>query len=598
MNGLDLAVIGNSNVAALVDRGGRIVWWCVPRLDGDPAFCDLLNGNGGDAGFWSIELDGQVETTQSYRENTAILETRYHDASASRLRVVDFCPRFKQFERRFRPACIVRRVEPLGGPCRVRIRLRPRFRYGAEAPQITQGSNHIRYVGSEQTLRLTTDAPLAHVLEGSWFLLTRPITLLLGLDETVAANLGRTAAEFEERTEDYWRDWVRFLSIPFDYQEATIRAAVTLKLCSFEETGAVVAALTTSVPEAPDTPRNWDYRYCWLRDAYFTVQALNRLGATKTMEDFIGYVANIAAYEADGRLRPLYGLTPESDLGESIVESLPGYRGMGPVRRGNGAAVQVQHDVYGSVVLAATQMFVDRRLPTRGDARLYDILAKLGRNAARYALEPDNGIWEYRGRARVHTHSAIMCWAACDRLRGIASLTGRPGDAARWHEEAERIRTAVLAEAWDERRKSFVDALGGGGNIDASLLTMHEIGFLPASDPRFVATVETVGRELKRGAHLLRYMHEDDFGLPRTAFNICSFWYVGALEALGRREEAREQFAEMLSRRNHVGLMSEDIDIETGELWGNFPQTYSLVGIVNGAMRLSRSWEEGLWRGL
>ncbi|MBI3453243.1 MAG: glycoside hydrolase family 15 protein [Rhodospirillales bacterium] len=597
MQNLDLAVIGNSIIAALIDRNGQIVWWCFPRLDGDPVFCRLLNGDNGDFGFCDVQIDSLARSTQHYVENTAVLTTTLTDAGGGSVRVVDFAPRFKQYDRIFRPAMIVRRIEPIGGSCHVRVRFRPRFRYGAQAPALTHGSNHIRYVGEDFSLRLSTDGPISYILEERSFLLTQPISLILGHDETITGSINRLTREFLERTEEYWLDWVRYLSIPFEWQETVIRAAITLKLCSFEETGAVVAALTTSIPEAPDTSRTWDYRYCWLRDAYFVVHALNRLGATKTMEHFIGYVTTVAAEEPGGRLKPLYGLVPGAPLRESVVETLAGYRNMGPVRKGNLAESQDQHDGYGSVILAATQMFFDRRLPRRGDKRLFTLLTRLGENAARLAFEPDSGIWEYRGRRRIHTHSAAMCWAACNRLSRIAESLGDAGETQRWAAEAHRIREAVLARAWDDKNGSFVDALDGG-NLDTSLLLLSELGFISAEDPRFVSTVERVTRELRRNGNLMRYAHEDDFGAPRTAFNVCTFWYINALYAIGRQDEARELFTDMLNRRNHVGLLSEDIDVDSGELWGNFPQTYSMVGLVTSAMRLSKSWEKGIWRGL
>jgi GH15 family glucan-1,4-alpha-glucosidase len=412
----------------------------------------------------------------------------------------------------------------------------------------------------------------------------------------LAASIPHVVREFHERTLDYWIEWVRYLSVPFEWQEAVIRAGITLKLCAFEETGAIVAALTTSIPEAPGTQRNWDYRFCWLRDAYFSVHALNRLGATKTMEDFLRYITTVAAGESNGDLKPVYGILPTGSLEEVEVPSLKGYRGMGPVRIGNAAQLQVQNDSYGSVVLAASQMFYDQRLPSRGDINLFRRLERLGAKAAERALEPDAGIWEFRGRSGVHTHSAALCWAACDRLARIAGTLGRTDRAEHWRAEADRIRKVILEKAWSDKLGSFT-ATFGGDTVDASLLLLHELALVPATDPRFLATLDYVSKHLRRGHHLYRYGTADDFGMPETAFTICTFWYIEALAAAGRRDEARDLFEQILACRNHVGLLSEDIDPKTGELWGNFPQTYSLVGLIVAAMRLSKSWEEGFWRG-
>jgi GH15 family glucan-1,4-alpha-glucosidase len=423
-----------------------------------------------------------------------------------------------------------------------------------------------------------------------------PVNLILGADERPPDSAAHMARDFLERTYDYWVEWSRYLSVPFEWQDAVIRAAITLKLCQFEETGALVAALTTSIPEAANTQRNWDYRYCWLRDAYFSVHALNRLGATRTMEDYLGYITTVVARETNGVLKPVYGILPEKPLTEIEIPTLKGYRDTGPVRIGNLAQQQVQHDSYGSIVLAAAQMFFDRRLPTRGDVDLFRRLERLGETAAKHAFEPDAGIWEYRGRKAVHTHSAALCWAACDRLSKIAKTLNEVERAQKWRGEADRIRQTILEQAWNEEIGAFVTAFGGC-DVDASLLLLQEVGLVSASDPRFIGTLDFIKRELLRGDHLFRYRTADDFGLPQNAFNICTFWYIDALCATGRRDEARAIFERALACRNHVGLLSEDLDPVTGELWGNYPQTYSLVGLIVCAMRLSKTWEEAFWRG-
>jgi GH15 family glucan-1,4-alpha-glucosidase len=591
---LNLGVIGNSIIAALIDRVGQIVWSCIPRLDGDPVFCGLLAKEG--EGVCAVDLVDYASSEQSYLGNTAILTTTLTDRSGAKIRITDFAPRFRQYERIFRPMMLIRRIEPVSGLARVRFRIRPRFEYGKVTPIVTHGSNHIRYQSGNGTLRLTTDAPITYLLEEAPFVLDTPLTLILGPDESVLGSIPGLSRDFLERTKEYWDEWVRYLSIPFEWQDAVIRAAITLKLCSYEETGAIVAALTTSIPEHPDSGRNWDYRYCWLRDAYFVVQALNRLGATRTMEDFIRYITNVAMLEPEQRLKPVYGVVPGAALDEREATALPGYRGMGPVRVGNLAAIQVQNDSYGSVVLAAAQMFFDHRLPHKGDRSLFERLERLGEIAAAVGLEPDAGLWEFRGRQRVHTHSAVMCWAACDRLAKIARKLELPDAAERWHGEAVRLRRAIMENAWNAKLGTFV-AEFGGEDLDASLLLLHEVGFLSPSDPRFISTVDAIARDLLHDGHLFRYVAEDDFGRPRLAFTICSFWYIDALAAIGRTEQARELFENLLKCRSHLGLLSEDIDPANRELWGNFPQTYSMVGLIVSAMRLSKTWEEAFWRG-
>ena len=592
MTDLQLGVVGNSAIGALIDPRGEIKWACLPRFDGDPVFCSLLRARSGetDRGFAAVELADCDRAEQAYEPNTPILVTRLFDRSGGAVEIVDFAPRFRQFGRLFTPAQLVRIVRPLAGSPRITVRIRPADEYGARAPSVTSGSNHVRFVGAGGVLRLTTDGSITAVLEELPFVLRDAVAFILGPDETMQGAPAEVARRFHELTSDYWHDWVRDLSIPFEWQDEIIRAAITLKLATFDDTGAVVAALTTSIPESPASGRNWDYRFCWLRDAYFVVNALNRLNATRTMERYLGYIINLAA-SGSGRLQPVYRISGRAGLEERIVDSLPGYRGMGPVRIGNQAAAQVQNDVYGSAILAATHAFFDRRLVAIGNEGLFRRLEVLGREAVTLHDTPDAGLWELRGSSHVHTFSSVMCWVACDRLAKIARRLDLPADAARWRADADRIRARICEGAWSESRRSFVATFGGEA-LDASLLLLAELGFLRADDPRFAATVEAVERELRRGDFIFRYTQPDDFGLPENAFLVCTFWYIDALALIGRRDEARALFETMLARRNRLGLLSEDIDPATGELWGNFPQTYSMVGLINSATRLSIPWGE------
>ena len=586
---LDLGVIGNGSFGALVDLQGRVVWSCLPAFDGDPAFCSLLSPRDHDGGDYSIELEDFQGSEQAYLANTAILRTVLRDRHGGAVEIIDFAPRWRQHDRFYRPVMLMRKVSPLSGNPRIRVRARPLADWGGRVPECTWGSNHLRWLLPEFTLRLTTDVPVRFVRDESTFVLTHPVHLVLGADESLTRGVAGFVREAQERTAAYWREWVRYLSIPLEWQDAVIRSAITLKLCQYEDSGAIIAAMTTSIPEAPHTPRNWDYRYCWLRDAAFVVRALNRLGATRSMEEFLRYIFNIAT--SDGTLQPMYGIDFEDQLHEHEVETLSGYRGMGPVRRGNLAWIQKQHDVYGSVVLASTQLFFDQRLVDPGTEQTFARLEPLGDRAFELHDVPDAGLWEFRGRAEVHTYTSVMCWAACDRLAKIATRLQLDERASHWRGRAERIHARVCAESWNEALGHFTDTFGGE-RLDASLLLLADVGFVAPDDPRFVATVEAIGRDLKRGDALFRYIAPDDFGTPETSFTLCTFWYIDALAAIGRKDEARDLFERILAKRNHLGLLSEDLAFEDGEAWGNFPQTYSHVGLIIAAMRLSRSWQE------
>jgi len=589
---LQLGVIGNCAYNALIDRRGRVLWCCLPRFDGDPVFNALLNGTGDQAdGVFEIELDDFASSSQHYIENTPVLVTELTDRQGRTLEIVDFAPRFSQFGRRYRPMAMVRLLRPKNGTPRIRIRPRPLFDYGASKPQITHGSNHIRYVGPDLTLRLSTNAPVSYLLDDVAFNLEAPIAMFLGPDESFSRGVLEAAEEFQRQTVAYWQEWVRHLAVPLDYQAAVIRAAITLKLCWFEETGAIIAAMTTSVPEVPNSGRNWDYRYCWLRDAYFVVRALNRLGAVDIMEGYLRYVRNLIGVADGGHLQPVFGIGLEHDLIEREVDSLAGYRGMGPVRVGNQAFEHLQHDVYGQVILSNTQAFFDERLLRPLNVQDFEQLEKVGERAFALHDQPDAGLWELRTQSQVHTFSSLMCWAACDRLAKIATHLDLDSRAQHWGERADRVHATICSQAWNPQANMFADAFGGD-DPDASLLLMSDIAFVSADDPRFAGTVAALEKALLHGSHMFRYVKPDDFGLPQNAFNICTFWYIEALATMGRLDEARQIFETMLTCRNHVGLLSEDMDPKTNELWGNYPQTYSLVGIINSAMRLSRAWED------
>lgn len=586
---LDLWPIGNCQVSALIDTAGRLVWGCVPRVDGDPMFSALLGGDEPAAGFWAIDLEDCIETTQDYQRNTPILVTRHRDANGGEIEVVDFCPYFRHSGRSYRPVAFARIVRPITGSPRIRVRLRPTCDWGNACGFRVGGSNHVRYLSGPMTMRLTTTAPIGLIAAEHTFRLEQPLHFFLGPDESFVGDLAGTLDQMRTATAAEWREWVRGLAIPLEWQDVVIRSAITLKLCQHEETGAIVAALTTSIPEHAESQRNWDYRYCWIRDAYYTVQALNRLGALDVLEAYLAYLRNIVDSAKGGHVQPLYGVLGEETLEETVAGKLPGYRGMGPVRVGNAAYSQVQHDAYGQIVLSNTHAFIDQRLLRMSGLTDFEALEKVAERAWALHDKPDAGLWELRTRQSVHTYSAAMCWAACDRIGNAAEALGLTDRAAFWGGRAAQIRARIEQTAWRPETQRM-SATFAGDDLDASVLQLLDLRFLAPDDPRFVSTLAAIEEGLRRGSHMLRYATEDDFGLPETAFNVCTFWLIEALHLTGRTTEARALYEEMLTRRTRAGLLSEDIDPVSGELWGNYPQTYSLVGLINCAVLLSRPW--------
>lgn len=592
---LELALIGNCSIGALIDQNASVVWMCYPRFDGEAIFCALLkDSEHANSGRFSIELIDQVSCQQTYEHNTAIVKTRLMDKFGNGVVILDFAPRFHQYGRLHRPTTIMRKMIPFGSP-RMRVVCHPNHSDGSGEFQKTQGSNHIRFRSDDYALRLTTDISVSAIIDETVFVLGETKYLIFGEDTSITESISELTERFLAETESYWLEWCRYLAIPFEWQEAVIRAAITLKLSSYEDTGAIIAAMTTSIPEAANTVRNWDYRFCWLRDSYFTVQSLNRLGVTRTMEQYLQYIVNIVATMENNSLQPVYRINGKKEMPERLLNAMQGYRGMGPVRIGNQAAEQIQHDVYGAVILSATQMFFDERIRRRGDEGLFRLLEHVGELAAANYNQPDAGLWELRGQQHVHTFSSMMCWTAADKLAKIARRLELSEKEKYWRDHANTMKKEINERGFNKTLNAYT-ATWDGDTLDASLLLAFELGFVDARSPEFVGTLEAVEKHLKPDGskYLFRYITQDDFGEPENAFTICSFWYIDALAAVGRKEEARALFEDLLKRRNSLGLLSEDLNPETGELWGNFPQTYSMVGIINSARVLSQRWETAL----
>ncbi|HEX3698327.1 MAG TPA: glycoside hydrolase family 15 protein [Polyangia bacterium] len=582
----DLGIVGNCRVAAHVRRDGAIVWSCMPRFDSPPLFAALLDET--DGGQFLIGPATPVPGVQRYIPNTNVLETRF-DAPDGAFRVIDFAPRFIRHDRSFMPTKLVRIVEPLSGTPRIRVLCDPILGWSRKRPRPEFGSHHVSYLGFSDELRLTTDAPLTY-LTGDPFALTATRHFVLAWGAPVQEPLQALCEQFLLETTRYWQQWVKHCDIPPIYQEEVIRSALALKLHCFEDTGAIVAALTTSIPEAPGSGRTWDYRYCWLRDAFYTLNAFRLLGHFEEREQFLGFLLNVASAAPDLDLAPLYRIDGRSDLAEEILTDWPGYQGEKPVRVGNGAAVHKQYDVFGEMILALTPLFLDARFREQVTAPVMDLATRLCRRAVAVAGQPDAGIWEFRSEWKPQTFSSLMCWAAADRMSHIAHRH-RPADAQEFAAAATKIRDELLAKAVDPKRGCLV-ADYGGHEVDAALLQAITLGLLPPSDPRMHETVKAVRADLGHNGWLKRYRTNDGFGTPVVAFTLCTFWLVDALARLGRTEEAQAVLAKVREIQSPLGLLSEDFDPDTGLMWGNFPQAYSHVGLIHAAFAASPRWSD------
>ncbi len=583
-------IIGNCAYLGLVDDKANVGWLCWPRFDSSFIFGTLLDREKG-GGFSIQPENGNCATGQSYLENTNVLETLFHCQDGS-YKVIDFAPRFYQYERYYKPLMLVRKVIPTEGTPRIRVSCRPTDNYGEIQPVAVTGSNHIHYGGLRAQLRLTTNIPLTFVENEQAFILNEPCYLILTWGEPLEAPLAATTEAFLERTIDYWRHWVQNTSAEYFAQEAVIRSALTLKLHQYQDTGAIIASATTSLPEFPGSRRNWDYRFCWLRDAHYTLKALNGLSHFGILRDYARFVGNIVIGE-DRRFHPLY---PISVNGVPVEKELPlqGYLGEQPVRIGNQAYEHIQNDIYGQVLLSMLPFFADRRLTWGASETLAGLVMHCLEMIEETMEEPDNGLWEFRGLAQLHCYTFLFHWAGSHAARKIAANINDK----RMEAEANRLieRSAQMIErCYDKERGVYTQAIGSK-NLDASLLQLINMGYLDPRSERAMQHLKVLEENLLTESGLVfRYKHVDDFGAPESTFLICAFWYVEALAKMERLGEAVGMFNNLLAYSNHLGLFSEDVHAATGSQWGNFPQTYSHVGLINAAFTISRKLDKSIY---
>lgn len=577
---LEHGVIGNTSLIALIHPDTGVDWLCMPRFDSPSVFGRLLDPEKG--GTWRFLRDGEpLRGHMRYVRNTNVLLTRFEYGDEA-FELFDFMPRIPVGLRHRTPLRMIRLLQPLRGKPRLSVDFDPRPDYGRMRPDLVPSDHGVTFSGVSEPHVLFSNLPAPYVMNGQPFALDRPryfvfdcghVSEPMHLDE-VRRDLDLTIAG--------WRSWVQSSYLPGFADPEVIRSALCLKLHAYGETGAIIAAATTSIPEALGEPRTWDYRYCWLRDSVFTVEALRRLSHFQEGRNFMQFVLDVAE---SGPLQPLYGIGGERELTESELGHLAGYKGTKPVRIGNQAAEQLQIDLMGEVVLCLRTLLTDERVDFQQPESWFPLVERMV-TEARLAFDvPDLGIWEYREQPKPHTFSRAMCWAAMHNGAALARHFDRPEQAQEWQQAAEECRARILDEAFNAQLGMFTQALHGD-QADASILLLPAIGLLPADDPRFLSTLDRYRDILIRDGGVMRYVHDDDFGAPKSVFTICSFWWAEALALAGKLDEAIEMFHKVCSHANPLGLFSEDVDPQSGELLGNFPQAYTHVGLINAAMTI------------
>jgi GH15 family glucan-1,4-alpha-glucosidase len=576
-------LIGNCAYIAHIEKDTNVSWLCFPRFDSDFIFGGMLDREKGGE-FTILPESGNFESSQAYLENTNVLQTEVA-SGGDRFLVTDFAPRFENFDRYYKPLMLIRKVEPIAGSPRIRIKCQPVTERGEIQLAPSQGSNHIRYMGIDQEVRLTTNAPLSYICDGKAFALQRPIYLVLTYGRPLEASIESTSERFLQSTVDYWRSWVKSTSISNFHQKLVLRSALILKIHQYEDTGAIIAASTTSLPEAPGSTRNWDYRYCWIRDSYYTLTAFNSIGHFEELEKYFEFIQNLPVGQ-DGRYQPLYSITGDSLLVEEI-SVLAGYLGNRPVRFGNQAYTHIQNDLYGQVLVSLLPLYSDQRFTESERSFSAPMILNLLEKIEATMHEKDAGLWEFRNLAQEHCYTFLFHWAGASAAAkiGIRLKNDTLYQKAIYlrDEAAKKIEACYLPD-----RKAYSQAIGTN-HMDASTLQLITMGYFGKDIERANNHLKELEKELLAKDFLFyRYKHMDDFGVPETTFLICAFWYIEALACVNRLDEAIEGFETLTRYCNHLQLFSEDVDQKTGSQWGNFPQAYSHVGLMNAAFRIGK----------
>lgn len=577
----NMGIVGNCSYMAYIDTHAAVKWMCMPRFDSSFLFGSLLDSQKG--GEFSITPVGDYEAKQNYIPNTNVLSTEFITAQG-RFRVIDCAPRFYQYERYFKPLMLVRKIELLEGNPVILVKCKPVGNYGEMKPEIVVSSNHLRYMNFDMQVRLTTDVSLSYIQEEQPFVLNQNRYLVFTYGDPLEAPLKPTAEDFINKTVRYWQTWIKSTYVPDMYQDHIIRSALVLKLHQYEDTGGIIASGTTSLPEHHGSSRTWDYRYCWFRDSYYTLKAFNEMGHFDELEGYFDYIQNILMRESE-RMQPLYTITGSKHL-EEVHLPLEGYLGNQPVRIGNDAYFQIQNDVYGQVLVGLLPLFIDKRLSFAKKNSYKPLVDRLLNWIEKTFFEPDAGLWEFRNVKQVHTYTLLFHWAGSKAAAKIGVIMNDT-DLINRALKLETIAVENIEKSYDPVRKVYTQAIGAE-HLDASTLKLITMNYLNPNSERAKNHLSALETLLKTEQGLFyRYVHQDDFGKPEATFLVCAFWYVDALACVGRVDDAIKTLDGILKYTNHLGIFSEDVGLD-GSQWGNYPQTYSHVGLINAAFRISK----------
>ncbi|MFZ0490258.1 MAG: glycoside hydrolase family 15 protein [Salegentibacter sp.] len=587
MDNLDYGIIGNCKSAALISKTGSMDWCCLPNFDSAAVFAKLLDDEIG--GSFEINVDDSYKITQEYLWQTNILSTNF-DNGEDAFQLIDFMPRYSRDDSSFyAPPDIIRFIRLEKGNPKIRVKYDPKLEFAREKTYSENKGSYIKSFtreGKYDSLFLYSNLDLEDVLEGNEITLEGNAYFLLGYHEKlIPQSLDRSYLKFQ-RTKTYWMNWSERTTRYTHYNDIILRSALVLKALSYKKSGSVLAAATTSLPETIGEERNWDYRFCWIRDASMVIKVMAGLGHRLSAKGFLQFIIDIIPNK-DEKIQIMYGINGEKELTEHILDHLKGYKNSSPVRTGNAAYIQKQNDIYGILMEVIYQQFHQFETSLENSEELWTITRGIVRIVEENWKKPDKGIWELRTEDRHFVFSKLLCWVAIDRAIKIGELLRMGINDTKWKALRTEIYNDIYNNGWSEEKQAYTQSYGSQ-DLDASTLLMESYGFIEAKDPRFISTVQATEKELCYDGLMFRYKNKDDFGEPTSSFTICTFWLIDSLYKIGEKKKAKDMFEKLLSYSNHLGLFSEDIDFETKRLLGNFPQAYSHLALIETAANFSK----------
>ena len=587
-NNLELGIIGNCHSSALISKTGSIVWCCLPEFDSPSVFGKILDNNIG--GTFQIICDKNYIIEQEYLKNTCILVTKF-SSGKNIFEVHDFMPRYLKKDNKYHsPAEVIRYFKLISGKPKFKINYDPKLEYSSCITDTLIKDEFIVSITKEinyDSLYLYTNFDKKSIIENSEIILKSDGYFSICYNEKIKPqSLNEVFSELT-RTNVYWLNWCSVTPSFSEYEDEIIRSAMTLKLLTYDKTGAILAAATTSIPETVGEVRNWDYRFCWIRDASMVIRVVHELGHKNVIRRYLEYIINLIPDKGEN-FQIMYGINSEKELTEKILSHLAGYKNSKPVRIGNAAFNQQQNDIYGvlmDIIYTEIKLFSDEE---DQHEQLWSITKNVAWVINEKWMTPDKGIWEFRGEDQHFTFSKVLCWVAIDRAIKVAELFKKGKKIKKWILLRDSIKKDILFKGWNKNKRAFTQSYNSS-DLDASVLLMEPYGFISANDPKYISTVHAIEKELSNDGLLYRYKNEDDFGLPSSSFTVCTFWFIDALNKIGERKKAKNLFDKLLSYSNHLGLFSEDLDFKTKELLGNFPQAYSHLALIETAMNLNKT---------